>query len=123
MLKRLERWFKLRFLIMYPLGALLLIFAVPDDKSLIRGIGFISAGLLLRVWANGYAIKMDKLTTSGPYAFIRHPLYLGSALVLTGVLVMLKVFYLVFLFLFLFSLNLNHSESAFLTFIMGYFIY
>lgn len=54
------------------------------------GIGFITAGLALRLWANGYAIKNDKLTTSGPYAFVRNPLYLGTFLIAVGFVIVLK---------------------------------
>jgi hypothetical protein len=58
------------------------------------GIWFIICGLLIRMWANGYAIKMEKLTTSGPYAFVRHPLYLGTMLLVIGFIIMLKIYYL-----------------------------
>ncbi|MDD5617654.1 MAG: isoprenylcysteine carboxylmethyltransferase family protein [Candidatus Omnitrophica bacterium] len=113
--KRLERWFKLRFAILYPFGVFLVLFAIPDDKSIQQGIGFIITGLLIRSWANGYAIKMDKLTTSGPYAFIRHPLYLGTALVIAGFIIMLKFYYLGALFLiillFTYSATIKKEEN------------
>jgi protein-S-isoprenylcysteine O-methyltransferase Ste14 len=35
-------------------------------------------GLALRAWAAGHIRKNDALATSGPYAFTRNPLYLGS---------------------------------------------
>jgi protein-S-isoprenylcysteine O-methyltransferase Ste14 len=92
--ERLKRSFKHRFAILYPFGLYMLIFAVPDRQSMRQGIGLIVAGLLLRLWANGYAIKMDKLTTCGPYAFVRHPLYLGTILLAAGAVIMLKVYYL-----------------------------
>lgn len=55
------------------------------------GIGYILAGLLIRLWSNGYAIKNDKLTTSGPYAFVRNPLYLGTFLISIGFAFMLNM--------------------------------
>ncbi|MBC8474043.1 MAG: hypothetical protein H8D54_04490 [Candidatus Omnitrophica bacterium] len=64
-------------------------------------IWFIVAGLILRLWANGYAIKMDKLTTSGPYSFVRHPLYLGTMLIIIGFVVMVKIYYIGVLFVIL----------------------
>jgi protein-S-isoprenylcysteine O-methyltransferase Ste14 len=91
---RLKRFFKLRFAILYPFGVLAVIFAESSERSMNIGIGFIIAGLLMRSWANGYAIKLEKLTTSGPYAFVRHPLYLGTMLLLTGFILMLKLYWI-----------------------------
>jgi hypothetical protein len=69
------------------------IFSTPDDASIRAGLGFIITGLLIRLWANGYAIKMDKLTTSGPYALVRHPLYVGTMFIAVGFVIMLKSYY------------------------------
>jgi protein-S-isoprenylcysteine O-methyltransferase Ste14 len=35
-------------------------------------------GLALRAWSAGHIRKNDALATSGPYAYTRNPLYLGS---------------------------------------------
>jgi len=40
----------------------------------------VAAGQSLRLWATGYLLKTDELTTAGPYAYLRHPLYVGSLL-------------------------------------------
>lgn len=93
LLKRWERLTKPRFLIMYPFGLFIIMFGQCDDRSLRAGIWFIIAGILLRLHANGYAIKTDSLTTSGPYAFVRNPLYLGSAWIFWGIIIMLKLGY------------------------------
>ncbi|MBU2540877.1 MAG: isoprenylcysteine carboxylmethyltransferase family protein [Candidatus Omnitrophica bacterium] len=95
---RFKRWFKLRFAIIYPFGIFVVLSSYPDDKSIMNGIWFILIGLFLRSWANGYAIKLEKLTTSGPYAFVRHPLYLGTILLVLGFIIMLKIYYLGTLF-------------------------
>ncbi len=42
-------------------------------------------GLLIRAWAAGTIRKQHELATSGPYAFTRNPLYLGSFLIGIGV--------------------------------------
>ena len=41
-------------------------------------------GLALRAWAAGHIRKNAELATSGPYAFTRNPLYLGSFLLGLG---------------------------------------
>lgn len=97
--KRFRRWSKLRFAIIYPFGIFVILFSNSDDKSIIQSIGFVIAGLLIRLWANSYAIKLDKLTTSGPYAYIRHPLYLGTTLLFIGFVMMLKAYYIGILFI------------------------
>ncbi len=90
---RLKRSFKPRFAVMYPFGIFVVLFGYCDDASIRAGIGYIIAGLLIRLWSNGYAIKNDKLTTSGPYAFVRNPLYLGTFLIAFGFTVVLKMFF------------------------------
>jgi len=44
-------------------------------------------GLALRGWSAGIIRKGETLTTSGPYAFLRNPLYVGSFLVGAGLAV------------------------------------
>jgi len=65
-----------------PLGflcaALFLLLARPQPLTLIIGGVVALCGLALRAWAAGHIRKNDRLATSGPYAFTRNPLYLGS---------------------------------------------
>src|SRR5208283_3220872 len=91
---RFKRWFRLRFAILYPFGIFVILFCNSDDQSMRIGIWFILTGLFLRMWANGYAIKLEKLTVCGPYSFVRHPLYLGTLLLAFGFIVMLKMYYI-----------------------------
>jgi hypothetical protein len=46
-----------------------------------------AAGLLLRGWSAGTIRKGEILTISGPYAFLRNPLYVGSFLIGAGLAV------------------------------------
>jgi len=95
---RLKRWFKLRFFVTYPFGLFVLFYCSPTAESFGLGIWFIAAGLITRLWANGYAIKTHKLTTSGPYSVVRNPLYLGTMLITVGFMIMLNTSYAGFIF-------------------------
>jgi hypothetical protein len=91
---RLKRYSRLRFAIFYPLTAYLVFFSSPDERSLFPAFVFLVMGVALRLWSNGYAIKMGKLTTSGPYGVVRNPLYLGTMLIALGIVVLLREYWL-----------------------------
>lgn len=61
--------------------------AAPTPDSLFFGIAVTSAGLLLRGWSAGTIRKGEVLTTTGPYAHVRNPLYVGSFLIGAGLAV------------------------------------
>ena len=65
-------------------GAVYLVFAEPTARSLLVGASVALAGLLLRAISSGYVAKNQRLATGGPYAYTRHPLYLGSAVAGVG---------------------------------------
>jgi len=68
----------------YPLAAAVLWFSRPEPRSILLG-GIVGAfGLLIRAYAAGYLHKQEVLTVTGPYAFTRNPLYLGSAVMAVG---------------------------------------
>jgi protein-S-isoprenylcysteine O-methyltransferase Ste14 len=48
------------------------------------GLALVLAGLGIRSWAAGTLHKWAELTTVGPYGIVRHPLYLGSFLMMIG---------------------------------------
>jgi len=72
-----------------PLGfvcaAIALWLARPTTRSIVWGAAVALAGELLRVWAAGHLEKGREVTVSGPYAFTRHPLYIGSSIIGAGV--------------------------------------
>ena len=71
-----------------PLGfasaGLVLWLARPTVMSLQVGLALAVIGQALRVWAAGHLEKSREVTSSGPYRFTRHPLYLGSTLMGVG---------------------------------------
>jgi len=68
----------------YPLAAAALWFSHPAPRSILLG-GFLGAlGLFVRAYAAGYLHKQEVLTVTGPYAYTRNPLYLGSAVMAVG---------------------------------------
>jgi protein-S-isoprenylcysteine O-methyltransferase Ste14 len=58
--------------------------AHPRRESLGAGLTLALAGLLLRAWAAGHLAKYESLATSGPFAYTRNPLYLGTLIVAAG---------------------------------------
>ncbi|MDX1646633.1 MAG: isoprenylcysteine carboxylmethyltransferase family protein [Longimicrobiales bacterium] len=63
------------------------VFARPTATTLAAGGGLALLGLWIRGWSAGTIHKDRELTTSGPYAFTRNPLYLGSFFIGLGVAV------------------------------------
>jgi hypothetical protein len=61
-----------------------LLLARPTAGLLVAGLVLALAGGLIRGWAAGTIRKNRVLTTYGPYAFTRNPLYLGSFLIGLG---------------------------------------
>ncbi|MFP3948340.1 MAG: methyltransferase family protein [Longimicrobiales bacterium] len=64
-----------------------LILARPTPGLLVAGGCIASLGTAIRAWAAGCIKKQRELTTTGPYAHTRNPLYLGSLLIGIGVTV------------------------------------
>ena len=74
-----------------PLGfvaaALAFLLASPSWTSWRIGLALALVGEIVRLWASGHIEKGREITRSGPYQFVRHPLYLGSALLGLGFVV------------------------------------
>ena len=75
---------RLRFLPFFVLAALGLWLCDPTPLGLGLGGALVVAGGALRSWGAGHLVKNERLTISGPYAHLRHPLYAGTLLIGAG---------------------------------------
>ena len=103
-----------------PSGFLIvLLFALlshPTAPSLGAGLPFCLIGLALRGWAAGCLAKNQQLARSGPYAYMRNPLYVGTLLVAFGLVAASRnlwlgvLFALVFVFVYLPVIQLEEQH-------------
>ncbi len=81
-------WATIARRIRVPMGFGLALFYVwiarPSWTSIAVGTLVTIPGILLRALASGHVKKNEELTTSGPYAYTRNPLYLGSLIMAIG---------------------------------------
>ena len=81
-------WKRIARRIRVPLGfvfaALYLWLARPSWNSIIVGSMIAAIGVWVRAMASGHVKKNEELTTTGPYAHTRNPLYLGSIIIGVG---------------------------------------
>lgn len=68
-------------IVLIPLFAVL---GRPTPLTFWIGVVLVVLGTAVRVWASGVIFKNEVLATSGPYAYVRHPLYVGNILTLAG---------------------------------------
>ena len=84
----MNSWSRVARRIRVPTGFLFAAFylwrARPSATSLASSLLLVAPGLLLRACASGYVKKNAELTVTGPYAYTRNPLYLGSILMAFG---------------------------------------
>jgi protein-S-isoprenylcysteine O-methyltransferase Ste14 len=66
-------------------GLVTLLLAAPSSRSLAIGLVVACAGEAVRIWAAGHLEKSREVTRSGPYRWMRHPLYVGSSIIAVGV--------------------------------------
>lgn len=87
----IARWQRVARRIRVPLGfatAALYLFELwrraPEPAAVGWSLALVVPGLWLRGYASGYVKKNQELTKTGPYAWVRNPLYLGSILIAAG---------------------------------------
>jgi len=73
-----RQWFAVIFVLVVSL------LGQPEPVLLYIGTAIAAVGAVVRMWASGYVMKNKELATNGPYAYVRHPLYVGNILLLAG---------------------------------------
>src|SRR5438270_2086195 len=100
------------------LAAIYLWLAWPTWASMAAGALIAAVGLWLRALASGHVRKNSELTTTGPYAHTRNPLYLGSLIIGIGFAVASRSLWIVLLmcgFFLAIYLPVIRSEEEFLS--------
>ncbi|MBI3650930.1 MAG: isoprenylcysteine carboxylmethyltransferase family protein [Acidobacteria bacterium] len=95
---------RIRVPVGFLLAPLLILAAQPTPRSLLIGAALSLIGLLLRAWASGYLKKNQELTTTGPYAHTRNPLYFGTFIMAAGIAISTDAWWFVALFMALYLL-------------------
>jgi protein-S-isoprenylcysteine O-methyltransferase Ste14 len=83
----IRRLAKLRVPLGFAAGALVIWLARPTATSVLAGAAIAIPGELFRIWAAGHLNRWREVTRSGPYRFVRHPLYVGSSIMAAGLAV------------------------------------
>lgn len=106
------------------LGGVVYCFAQPRLPLFRLGIVLIVLGEVLRLWACGYIKtyrgpmeEVEELTTAGPYAYLRNPLYLANGCIGSGIVCLSGLLILFPVFLGCFALlygSIVSAEEAFL---------
>ncbi len=93
-----DRVAKLRVVAGFVLVAAFLWFSRPTVASLYFGLPVALLGLVLRAWAAGHLEKNLQLAVSGPFRYVRNPLYLGTLVVAAGLVIASREWWLGLLF-------------------------
>jgi len=102
-----DTWSRVARRIRVPLGFIFAVvyiwLAQPTRTSLIAGTLVLLPGLVLRGLASGHVQKDKQLTISGPYAYTRNPLYLGSLMLAAGFAIAARSWWIVAVMLLMFA--------------------
>ncbi len=71
-------------------AAAFILMAPANDQTSLLGMPLLLSGIAIRSWALGHVVKNTELCTTGPYAWVRHPLYAGSMVMVAGYCIMLN---------------------------------
>jgi protein-S-isoprenylcysteine O-methyltransferase Ste14 len=81
---RLARW---RVPLGFVAAVIAVILAQPTWASWRLGLLVAAVGEAVRIWAAGHLEKGREVTRSGPYRWMRHPLYVGSSILALGIVI------------------------------------
>ena len=121
-------FFRLRSLTPIPFILVLIFFAQPTSLSIVLGGLLIVLGEWLRIWAVGYAGGSTRtrtlgaardLVTTGPYAHVRNPLYLGNLILCHGVCVVANVYWMIAVLIIGFVIQYTPIIRSEETYLMG----
>lgn len=85
--------FKYRSYTPLPFLLIMILYSNPNIYSILVGIIFVIIGEFIRIWANSWAGSETRTTgsvggtfliVSGPYAYVRNPLYIGNVIIYFG---------------------------------------
>jgi protein-S-isoprenylcysteine O-methyltransferase Ste14 len=114
-------WSHIARRIRVPLGFLLAFayiwLAHPTWRSIAIGAVVAFAGVAIRAAASGHVNKNQELTKTGPYAYTRNPLYLGSIVIAAGFAIAALSLWIVLILMIMFLaiyIPVIRSEEAFL---------
>lgn len=103
-----SRWSRTARRIRVPAGFAFAIFflwvARPTVRSLALSLILVGPGAFLRAYASGYVDKNASLTVTGPYAYTRNPLYLGSMIMAFGFAIAARSWWVAALLVVLFAI-------------------
>jgi protein-S-isoprenylcysteine O-methyltransferase Ste14 len=84
LMQQLARW---RVSLGFLTALVALVLAQPTWQSWGYGLLIAAVGEAIRVWAAGHLEKSREVTRSGPYRWMRHPLYVGSSVMAVGIVI------------------------------------
>lgn len=90
------------------IGAFLLVYYANTDPKfhkVLIGMFLVFLGEGIRIWAAGHLQKNEVLTVTGPYAYVKNPLYIGSIFITTGFCIMADNIYLLAAAFFMFCFH------------------
>jgi len=96
---------KIRRIPLYIGAILLVVFAKPHSAGILIGLLLIFLGEMIRIWAAGHLQKNEVLTVTGPYAYVKNPLYIGSIFITAGFCILADNIYLLAAAFFMFCFH------------------
>jgi hypothetical protein len=86
---RLRKWFSTRPALRFGLAVAGPLFGEFAPEYFWPGVGVLTVGAMLHLWAKGCLRQNEVLTVCGPYRFVRHPFYLSYLVVDIGLCLMI----------------------------------